>query len=569
MSESEAEDIVLSSQAWHDEAFDELSEPPGTEVSSTTTTHSRQLFERIFDFRLSAEGQDTRRRYTVDTYFFIPRSVGISRDNFTRHHFYNSLSSYLRIQSETGLRRSALQTGQWNLPRTEACFRARFRSLKRQSLIQGAIQEVKLFACLMEHQLKLLRLQVVKNLQRRSGRQESRMRYVQKKLAILLELLATFRRMYVQPVRTREIWVEDELQQAFLLSDEFISYRLESLLISLIELLDTARDTEPATGLRAFISVTLAAEIERRDQSDQIRIQGHSGQDIPENYYYRLGLLKKFVSEVLYLDIHNLQKDKTYRNLVAALGAALAATWAGLIDLQRFYWMQQIGQEGALPSSDFALRFFLIVVVGIVAYIFKDRIKELTREYFYERLKQYLPDYEYQLRYRFAGEAPGQQVGKARQFMRYLNKSALPADIGYIRESAHPSKLEPERNEEVIHFSKQMTFETGLMRRHFSHIRYIRDISRFSIDEFLLRIDEPSKKLRYFDPHKGIAAMKAPKVYHLNLIARYAVSEFHEGKWLPARVEFEHLRLVLNKKGILRVEQVLPKGELSYQEEIP
>ncbi|PIQ25319.1 hypothetical protein COW36_19680 [bacterium (Candidatus Blackallbacteria) CG17_big_fil_post_rev_8_21_14_2_50_48_46] len=557
-------------EAWQEDHFGELTDHLGSEVSSSTTTHSRQLFERVFDFKLAAESEDVRKRITVDTYFFIPRSVGLNRDNFTRSHFYNSLSSFLRIQTYEGLRRSALKTGSWNLPHTEAYFKAYFQSRERSNLAQCAIQEVKLFACLMENQLKNLRLQLRKTLKRRAGRLSSRVEYFQRKLTVLLELLATFRTLYLAKIRAGEVWVDEEVRLAFVLSDEFLSYRLESILINLNEILESGKKIQECQLFQAEILEVLQTEMQYREVSGQLQIQEITTESIQETYYYRLGLLKKFVSDVLYLDIRNLQKDKAYRNLVAAAGAALAATWAGLVDLQRFYWLQNINQEGPVPTSDFALRFFLIVIVGVFAYIFKDRIKELTREYFYERLKQFLPDYEYSVFYKFANPASQSEikVAQAKQYMRYLNKEALPAEIAYIREWGHPNKLEPERSEEVIHFSKQLDFDTEVLRKRFAHIRFIRDISRFSIDEFLLRIDDPNKKLRYFDQNKGVATMKAPKVYHLNLVSRYAVCEYQAGEWLPARVDFEHLRLVLNKKGIIRVEKVLPHGELGYLESV-
>lgn len=560
-----------TTEVWSEGDFDDWSEDLESFVSSSTTTHSRQLFERVFDFRLSGKPQDVFRKYTVDTYFFIPRSVGLNRDNFTRTHFYNSLSSYLRIETDTGLRRSALREGRWNLPMTDAYFASWMQVNQRAQLANSAIQEVKLFACLMETQLKLLRSQLHRALRRQSVNRESRIPYAHKKLGILLELLQTFRRLYLERIYKGQVWIEEEVRLAFILSDEFISYRLESIVIHLQELLAAVPTSEAVKLFQDWLQQVLQQEMQHRQSYGHLQIQEATHESIQEAYYYRLGLLKKYVSDVLYLEIRHLRKDKAYRHLVAVIGAALAATWAGLVDLQRFYWMQNSSLGASShSSSDFALRFFFFVIVGVIAYIFKDRIKELSREYFYERLKHFLPDYEYSLYYRFPtpGTESAQKVGQAREYMRYLNKSALPPEIAYIREWGHPHQREPERMEEVIHFSKQILIHTHFIRHHFPHIRFIRDISRFAIDEFLLRIDEPSKKLQYFDQQRGIATIKAPKVYHINLISRYAVSEFKEGRWLPARIDFEYIRLVINKKGIVRVEQVLPRGELGYQEDL-
>jgi hypothetical protein len=60
--------------------------------------------------------------------------------------------------------------------------------------------------------------------------------------------------------------------------------------------------------------------------------------------------------------------------------------------------------------------------------------------------------------------------------------------------------------------------------------------------------------------------MDAPKVYHLNVIFRYAVSEQVQNQWQPARFEFERIRIILNKQGIVRIETTLPRGEMKYTE---
>ena len=56
--------------------------------------------------------------------------------------------------------------------------------------------------------------------------------------------------------------------------------------------------------------------------------------------------------------------------------------------------------------------------------------------------------------------------------------------------------------------------------------------------------------------------------YHVNLVFRYKrVTTNAKGRVLRSTVEIERVRLVLNKKRIVRIEQVVPRGELGYSED--
>ena len=60
--------------------------------------------------------------------------------------------------------------------------------------------------------------------------------------------------------------------------------------------------------------------------------------------------------------------------------------------------------------------------------------------------------------------------------------------------------------------------------------------------------------------------MQAPKVYHINAVLRY---ETRFGAGSQTRyVDYERVRLIINKNGIVRLERVLERGRLGYEEEV-
>ncbi|PKL75181.1 MAG: hypothetical protein CVV27_16695 [Candidatus Melainabacteria bacterium HGW-Melainabacteria-1] len=533
---------------------------------SSQAIHDRLQFQADVDVDLTPiDGEERQKQYRIDTYLFLPKNMGVNRDNFSRDQFYTSITNYMRIRTPTPPEdNQAFELGP--IPSADRYFQVHLITHLRQPLESLVVQDTKLFGCFLNAQLKKARSYLLELMRKQPSHFAHRLRLLEKFMVRLLQALSDYRLRYMHKVRHQSYLMEPEVRKAFLLVDEYLSYRLEATLIYMFQRLDGRPGCEEFGQL---LESALGAEMEYRAIEDLILLSHQTDVSVRETYYYRLGLLKKYVSDVLYLQQTNVRKDKAYRNLVAAAGAALAALWAGLVDLQRFYFLNQPGE--GVPFSDFGIRFFLIVVIGVVAYIFKDRIKESSREFFYERLKQNLPDFEFEMNYRYydhqAKTERALKIGKSRQNMRFITKAALPPEVSYVRELGHHSELDPERSEHVLHYSQQMVLDTHSISETTEQIHVLRNIMRLSIAQFIEKLDNPDKNLRYYDQEHGISMIKAPKVYHLNVIFRYAWAsgEGHDS-WRPAEVEFERIRLILDKQGIQRIETVLPRGTFGYVE---
>jgi hypothetical protein len=158
-------------------------------------------------------------------------------------------------------------------------------------------------------------------------------------------------------------------------------------------------------------------------------------------------------------------------------------------------------------------------------------------------------------------------LGSSQEYVRYLQRSSLPPDIDYLREIGHRTELEPERLETALHYHKSIRFLVKeKVRDHLgqARVKRVHDVLRFDVSHFLAKLADPKKKLSFFHSDEGIVTIEAPKVYHLNLVFRYRVTE--QGK--AQQHEYERLRVVLNKQGIVRVETVIPRGELGFEEKL-
>ena len=129
----------------------------------------------------------------------------------------------------------------------------------------------------------------------------------------------------------------------------------------------------------------------------------------------------------------------------------------------------------------------------------------------------------------------------------------------------HRTVLDPERHEHVLHFSQTLQVDTHTMARQTEQIQRLHNILRFNVSAFLEKLDNPDKTLRYYDVENGLALIKAPKVYHVNVVFRYSARrQDPEEDISPRTYEFERIRLILDKSGIQRIEPILDRGELGY-----
>lgn len=533
------------------------------QLGTQNSVHDRTQFESKFDFELPEPGQGEK-SYAVDLYFYTPKSMGITAESYPREAFYRDLTHLVRIRTPEFKR----PRGDFVTPKlasVDEVFKYHLNAEQRGRLIELVVHDIKMFGCLVYTEMKRVQADVSRVVARaQQTRNPGLLKHFEGRWVGRVEAvhraIRKYRMDYVWRTHNEPLVVDSEVRRALSLVDEYLSYRLESWLIGLHRNLESG--APPCEDLLNQIEALLEGEMAYRD--DQLVGFANRPSARLENHYYRLGLLKKYVSEVLFLQAERLNKDYVYRNAIAAFGAALAAAFAILINFQT--------AKMVLEGQDFGVRILLITLVGVICYVFKDRIKDLTKEYFNSRLKAWMPDFESQVYFpHFDSEGRAERVHLAhsREVVRYYQeRTSIPPDIDYIREIGHREEPEPDRQENVLHYNKNLSLDLKAeVKEHFgrSQVRRIHDVLRFDISHFLAKLGDPEKKLSYFQPQQGIVTTRAPRVYHLNLVFRYRVTQWHQGSICAQVTDYERLRLVINKNGILRVETVISRGELGQE----
>ena len=72
-------------------------------LATSAEQHDHEQLEFRFDYALGSDPGDYT--YRMDAYLFVPRNVGVNRNNYSKGEFYSDVTPYMRCAS--GCRRSA------------------------------------------------------------------------------------------------------------------------------------------------------------------------------------------------------------------------------------------------------------------------------------------------------------------------------------------------------------------------------------------------------------------------------------------------------------------------------
>lgn len=269
-----------------------------------------------------------------------------------------------------------------------------------------------------------------------------------------------------------------------------------------------------------------------------------------ERYVFRRGVLKRRVWQVLYLDVRTRPLFAFQQQLGAMIAAGLAAFWAVSMEI---FIRSKAANQAQSPFNSLGSGTMVIVVALILAYVLKDRIKELGRSYFRSSLMRSIPDNSERIQY---SNSDGQKwsIGSISEYTRFISPTKLPVEVRDLHKKFDPEGLESEEDSgDAVHYRKVIDLNANILRSHIYPLRAVHDILRLNIEAFLSKLDDPLHGTEMLDTEGRLVEMKMPKVYHLDLILKY--SQIGRTK-TDERSTFESIRLIVNKKGLFRIERI-------------
>jgi hypothetical protein len=522
--------------------------PSGVDPSGVhAEIHDRQQLEIRFDHEIG-DGPRTQ-IYRMDAYLFVPRNVGVSRANYSRDQFYGDVTALMRIDAAPiPLGELASVDCRASPLRELAHALEALRSQPRPPPSRPIVVHVKLYAYLftkaVDAEARALRevIAIAARSPRGSRERASLEGDTAAALGRMRGALWAFRSL------RGSFWAFEELchhslAQALRNADEFMSLHLEERLAPLALLLDEEAGLVDGKGVAARVRLSLTTladeEARYREKYGYVSLAG-STLARAEYFNYHVSLLKKAVHGALYLDVRASGGDAFLRNAVGAVGASLAAIWA-LAAQAPIAVMSLSGGTKAV-----------VFLAAVLAYVLKDRIKALTNELLLRRLRKY--DHASHLTAEsLAAMGLGMLRIRVREAMSFKKSDELPPEVRDLRLSRRTVRQAEAATEEVIHYRKELVVGRRAGEEHIPEGFRVRDILRLNVRHFLVRLDDPLDEVAFLDRERGtFKTAQVPKVYHVNIVVRSerASASGHD------EVRYDRLRLVLDKNGIVRVEDV-------------
>lgn len=484
-------------------------------------------------------------KYTLAFYFFIPLSLQIDAETYSKQQFYTDQTNFIRLKTPSIALKSLLQPtspGHSLLRAQQILQRDRSKDLSKDDE-DRAVEELKLYANMVRSAVRTEAHTTWTTLHRATEEQDLRLGLQQlQKLCVDVGLL---RSNFLQWQNTLTLPLQQRhIEEYVRYIDEFISTLCEHYEASLLQALEQVeqKTTFPAALKDLFLEVKkqltdcMAKESQHRIEHRERSVFADDPEKASEYMLYRKGILKRFVSEALLLSMTRTEPRKTFLEFVTPIVAGLAM-------LIYLYFLSFHSTHPMFDSGAFLL-------VTAVLYVMRDKMKERFKQLASRLSSRWFPDYQTTIR------TPNGTLtlGSISESVNFCVEAKIPEPIRALRKHAFQGELhQAKRMESVLCFSKTVRLFPKIEQAESeSKAHAFVDIFRYNISRFLVKATDPYKDELIFNPiSQKIEQVKSPKVYHIPVILQYNFVN-PEGK---QEVVHKCYRIILNKEGIKRIEK--------------
>lgn len=456
-------------------------------------------------------------------YFFVPNSLQINRHTYTKAQFYHNLTSLIRYKTPEFSFAELFDCNSHRSPLTNV-FKLCSSSQTNEN-VERLSDELKLLANVVRSSLR----REVRHLIALGPENIDFAENAQK-------LLHNLKQLQTQLTEAEEQfkvhWSHSLLAAHWVYIDEFISEAISHYIVALLQALRQAPQTKELAVLDESLSQLLVEEKKRHDRF--ISYGKTSSDRKEENIVYRIGLLNKFVLNALQLSTNRFSIDQRFQHWVGAFSAAIAM----LLYFTLFIWLGNVFLLNSLP----------FVVLTVIIYVLKDRIKEWLRTASFQHASHWFPDYLTKIKTLHHKS----DLGVIQESFSFIEQDQLPKELIKLRNLEFHAILETFERPENILFYKRIIKINKKPHTHHLRRRGLNIIFRFNLRDFLEKARNPYETHVTIDPaSKELVPLRLPKVYHINLIIR---TSFLQRK--TKIVKLKKLRLIVDKNGIKRIESL-------------
>ena len=467
-------------------------------------------------YRPKLKGKVNIRKYSVETYIFLPVELGINKRNFTNIDFYREYKNHLKIDPPKVLL-------------SEIAERTHHFMINYNKIVERFDVENKESVETLDDNTRIL-LNVYKKAIKREVQKIIKYSEADEKIRVANRLIKNID-LSIENYRNRQHSILDithkecKINKTISIGNEYISnlkYRFfHEAILHLIDDGDIAY-----YSVIEDLRLSLDAEIEYRKQNNFPLSSTVKKEN--ENLIKRWNIIKYFISNKLIIKA-KIDKDSRYlEEILFSFAAGIAMVFATGI---AFYYNQKFG--------NFTLSFFVVLVLS---YMFKDRIKEWGRSFFSSILQKQLLDHHYNLY-----DDNNHNIGISKDGFEFIPMDSLRKKIHDIRYSQEIIDKELiNHDEKVMKFTRKISINM----RHFvktfdrTDIRGISDIINFNFSPIIMRMNTTYFPIYSMNYKGNVKIIDAEKTYEINIVQQVR---------LDNQIHYQHYVVLISKKGIQKL----------------
>jgi len=491
-------------------------------IEDHVKVHDR--FSLEFKIGFTAQKNQEENDFSMNMWIYVPNSLDINRHTYSKKEFYRDVKSNIRLITPIYLLRDISNPEELPFRLLEESFSKVASNPTRTNLMEYE-NHIKMFQSILKSALRNEMFHI-QNCQSKEDRIYLLSTYV-KNCQAITKLYRSLRQTINVPT------IEKNQFEYFLFGDEFMSNIIELHTFKILAGLNSNKLDSHDKNL---------CEKEKRELLDLINYETQYKQEkgyavIDKNsenknkdVIFRYGALKKYIESLLFLKIRKKEDGAFVKQIYYSIAAGISMIFATII---AFAFQIKYG--------NFTTPLFIALVV---AYMLKDRIKELSRFYFSHKLNNKYFDNKV-----FMKVNDDEIIGVYKESQDFVNEKKIPREVVQLRNRSAILEAENRINDEkIILYRIQMSLDHKIINKANSYpISGINNIIRFNVSQFIKKMDNAEVPIYVTDDETDFKNISGEKVYYLNFILRYQYAN---------QLEYKRYRAMFNREGIKKIEQI-------------
>lgn len=488
-------------------------------IDENIRIHDKFQFEIKYVYPFDRNVSTTE--YTVENYLFIPNHLGINKNTYSKEQFYGDGQKYIRLKTPVFSLYSMTCGADNPLDKLRDTMKTLPIDPEDSVANRHYKYHLKMFCSIFKSVIR----DEESFIENRLNPQDQRAA-ASKVVNDIQETIEKFRAL--RPL-IHSPHISRKQMSLYNFADEYMSILIEKRIFKLLAFLKKHKSPKYSKVSPVLLALALAERDYRIKQNyPSITREGQSNEAI----VYRGRILKKIMGNILFLDTNVKIEGRLREQIGMGFAAGLAMAFATI-----FIFLSQQFFEGFTLS---------LVAILTIIYVFKDRIKEVTKIIMLKILRRYIYDYKTILM-----TSSDKKIGICREIFNFITKDKLPQMVQRIRNKNYIDELENGYTpEEIIYYKKYIRIYSGQCKQLLKDFKVdgVIDILRFNVRHILNKMDNPHKTLFVADGDDDFKKIDGNCYYHLNLILKYG--NFKQDPF------YQKFRIILSRDGIKRIEQV-------------